>query len=257
MSEASGGLDPAAYGDAIADVYDEWYADVSDVDGTVARVAELAAGAPALELGIGTGRIALPLAAAGVEVVGVDASAAMLERLRTKPGGRSIRAELGDFATALPAVAGGYGVVVVTFNTLLNLVAPGAIERCLTLVHDALRPGGAFVCEAFVPADDVVPSGVEVRRVGADEVVLSVFRREDDVVSGSLVSLSESGGVRLRPWAVRPLAPEQLDGLAAGAGLTLEARHGGWRGEPFDDASERYVSTYRRPAVPSPSVVPS
>jgi hypothetical protein len=89
------------------------------------------------------------------------------------------------------------------------------------------------------------------------EVVLSVFRREGDVVSGSLVSLTESGGVRLRPWAVRPLTPDQLDDLAVAAGLTVESRHGGWRGERFDDGSDRYVSTYRRAAVPSPAVMPS
>jgi SAM-dependent methyltransferase len=249
------GYDSSTYGDRFADVYDDWYADVSDVEGTVALIVELAGDAPVLELGVGTGRIALPLAAAGLEVVGIDASAAMVERLRSKPGGPDLRVEVGDFAAALPHVEGGYGAVVVTFNTLLNLVAPGAAERCLSLVHDALRPGGAFVCEAFVPADELAVSGVEVRRVLPGEVVFSVFRRDGEVVTGSLVSLTETGGVRLRPWSVRPLTPEQLDGLASDAGQALEARHGGWRGEPFDEGSDRYVSTYRRAAVPSRAVM--
>src|SRR3954469_19144583 len=101
-------MDPAAYGDAIADLYDEWYADVSDVDGTVETVARLADGGPVLELGIGTGRIALPPAARGGEVHGVDASAAMVERLRAKPGGAALPVQLGDFSTDLPSVAGGF-----------------------------------------------------------------------------------------------------------------------------------------------------
>jgi SAM-dependent methyltransferase len=247
--------DPASYGDAIADVYDDWYADVSDVEGTAAAVRALAAGGPVLELGIGTGRLALPLAAAGVTVDGIDASAAMVERLRAKPGGDGLRIEVGDFAERLPTRDAGYAVIVAAFNTLLNLVAPGALERCLRLVHDGLRPGGAFVCEAFVPADDAVASGVDVRRVEDDEVVLSVFRRDGEVVHGSLVSLRDGDPVRLRPWAIRPLSPEQLDGMAADAGLERERRDGGWRGEPFDDASDRHVTIYRRRAVPSPSVI--
>src|SRR5690606_37624838 len=197
-------LDPAAYGDAFADVYDDWYADVSDVAGTVEAIARLAGGGPVLELGIGTGRLALPLAAAGVEVHGVDASAAMVARLRAKPGGDAVPVLVGDFAERLPAVDGGFSVVFVAFNTFLNLVVPGAQQRCLELVAAALRPGGAFVVEAFVPADDPVASGVDVRSVGTDEVVLSVFKRDGDVVSGSLVSLSPADGVRLRPWSVLP-----------------------------------------------------
>jgi SAM-dependent methyltransferase len=246
-------LDPAAYGEGIADVYDDWYADVSDVEGTVAAVVAL--GGPVLELGVGTGRIALPLAAAGLEVHGVDASPAMVDRLRAKPGAEAVRVTVGDFSRALPP--GEFGVVLVTFNTLFNLTAPGAQERCLALVAQALRPGGAFVVEAFVPADDAVPSGVDVRSVGTDEVVLSVFRREGEVVTGSLVSLSPAGGVRLRPWEVLPRSPGALDALAAGAGLVLERRAGGWRGEPFDELADRHVTVYRRPAVPSDAVIGS
>jgi SAM-dependent methyltransferase len=239
-------FDPSAYGEAIADVYDDWYGDVSDVDGTVAAVVELAAGGPVLELGVGTGRLALPLAAAGVEVHGIDASPAMVERLRAKPGGTELPVVVGDFAQELPEVPGGFAVVLVAFNTFLNLVAPGAQERCLELVASVLRPGGAFVVEAFVPGDEHVASGVDVRSVGTDEVVLSVFRHEGSTVLGSLVSLSPAGGVRLRPWSIRPRHPEELDRLAEAAGLTLERRHAGWRGEPFTDIADRHVTVYRR-----------
>jgi len=239
-------LEPQAYGEAIADVYDDWYGDVSDVAGTVTSVTALAAGGAVLELGIGTGRLALPLHAAGVEVHGVDASPAMVERLRAKPGGADIPVLVGDFSVALPE--GPFAVVLAAFNTLLNLTAPGALERCLTLVHDRLAPGGALAVEAFVPGDDTASSGVEVRHVDAHEVVLSVFRRDptSDAVTGSLVSLSPAGGVRLRPWAIRALGPEALDVLAARAGFTLERRDAGWRHEPFDDAADRHVTVYRR-----------
>jgi SAM-dependent methyltransferase len=246
-------LDPSAYGEGIADVYDEWYADVSDVEGTVATVVAL--GGPVLELGVGTGRIALPLAAAGLEVHGVDASPAMVERLRAKPGAEAVHVVVGDFSEALPP--GEFGTVLVTFNTLFNLTAPGAQERCLSLVAAALRPGGAFVVECFVPAEDHVPSGVDVRSVGTDEVVLSVFKREGEVVTGSLVSLSPAGGVRLRPWEVLPRSTAALDRMTAEAGLVLESRAGGWRGEPFDDDADRHVTVYRRPPVASGPVIGS
>jgi hypothetical protein len=134
----------------------------------------------------------------------------------------------------------------VAFNTFLNLVGPGAQERCLELARHALRPGGVLVVEAFVPADDPVASGVDVRAVGTEEVVLSVFRTEGRVVEGSLVSLSPAGGVRLRPWSVLPRTPEELDAMAAAAGLALERRHAGWRGEPFGEHADRHVTVYRR-----------
>ena len=237
-------LGPEAYGEAFADVYDDWYADVSDVEATVDAIVRLAGGGRVLELGVGTGRLALPLRAAGVDVHGVDASPAMLDRLRAKPGGETLPVLLGDFAQTLPE--GPFAVVFAAFNTLLNLTAPGALERCVHLVGEHLAAGGVFAVEAFVPADDAQPSGVEVRDVRPDGVVLSVFRREpdSDVVTGSLVSIATSG-ITLRPWSIRALAPETLDTLVADAGLDLVSRHGGWQGEPFHDGCDRYVALYR------------
>ena len=237
-------LDPAAYGDAIADVYDEWYAEVSDVAGTVTTIRELAAGGPVLELGIGTGRIALPLAEAGVDVHGVDASEAMVERLRSKPGGDAIPVTVADFSRHLPAVEGGYAVVVATFNTFLNLTAPGSQQRCLELVSEVLRTDGMFVLETLVPADDPPRSGIDVRDVRASRVILSAFQREDDVVTGSLISLDHDR-VRLHPWAIRLVTPDQLVTDAAHAGFVLVRRDAGWRGEPFDEMSERCVTVLR------------
>jgi SAM-dependent methyltransferase len=248
-------LEPAAYGEAMADVYDDWYAEVSDVEGTVARLAALAGDGPVLELGIGTGRLALPLAAAGVEVHGIDASPAMVERMHAKPGADAIRTTVGDFAAELPRTDGGYAVVFVAFNTLFNVVAPGAQERCLALVAEAVRPGGAFVVEAVVPGDADVQSGVDVRSVGADEVVLSVFKRSGPTVDGSFVSLSPAGGVRLRPWSIRPRTPDELDAMAEAAGFDRESRHAGWRDEPFDDDADRHVTVYRRRGSTLTSVI--
>lgn len=240
-------LEPSAYGDAFADVYDDWYADVSDVDGTVDTIRRLAGDGPVLELGIGTGRLAIPLIGAGVEVHGVDASAAMVDRLRAKPGGSRIPVLVADAAQDLPAAPGGFAVVLAAFNTFFNLTADGAQERCLELIASRLRPSGKVVIEAFVPADNPAASGVDVTDVHADEVRFSVFRHDvpTGVVLGSMVSISTTGGVRLRPWAVRPRTPGQLDALAAAAGFELEARHGGWRAEPFDDRSDRHVTVYR------------
>jgi SAM-dependent methyltransferase len=240
-------LDPAAYGDAIADVYDDWYAEVSDIAGTVATIGELAAGGPVLELGIGTGRIALPLAEAGIDVHGIDASEAMVARLRSKPGGDTIPVTIGDFSKQLPDIDGGYAVVVATFNTFLNLTELGSQDRCLELVSAVLRADGVFVVETLVPADDPPRSGIDVRDVRADRVVLSAFQREDDVVTGSLIALGHDR-VRLHPWAIRLVSPDQLVIDAARAGFTLVRRDAGWRGEPFDEMSERCVTVLRSTA---------
>jgi SAM-dependent methyltransferase len=234
-----------AYGEAIADVYDDWYADVSDVEGTVAAVAALAAGGPVLELGIGTGRIALPLRAAGVEVHGVDASPAMVAQLRAKPGGDAIPVVIGDFARDQPEVEGGFAVAFAAFNTFLNLTSADDQSRCLRLLADRLRPGGHLVIETIVPADDPALNGVSVRSVEDDRVVLSAFRREGDVVRGSLISLG-ADGVRLHPWSIALTGPDELDERAIGAGFEVVGRYEGWREEPFDELSARVVTVYRR-----------
>jgi SAM-dependent methyltransferase len=236
-------IDPAAYGDAIAAVYDEWYPDVSDVEGTVATVARLAAGGPVLELGIGTGRIALPLAAAGVDVHGIDASPAMVDQLRAKPGGAAIPVLIGDFAEELPRVDGGFAVALAAFNTFLNLTSADAQARCLRLLAGAVRPGGHLVVETIVPADDPAANGVSVRVVEDDRVVLSAFRREGDLVRGSLIAFG-AGGVQLHPWSVALTSPADLDARVAAAGFRLVGRYEGWQGEPFDELSTRAVTVY-------------
>ena len=244
------GYDSAQYGRSFADVYDDWYREVSDVDATVHRVAVLAArrgGGRVLELGVGTGRLALGLAARGLRVTGVDASAEMLDRLRAKSGADQLELVHADMSE-LP-VTGPFAAAFVAFNTFFNLTTRDAQQACLHRVHDVLAPGGWFVLEAFVPnADTTDTSGVSARTVELDRVVLTAARRDAaaQTISGQHIEITEHG-VRLRPWLVRYATVQQLDDMAATAGLRLAERHADWHGAPFHDASDHHVSVYRRP----------
>ena len=244
------GFDASTYGERFADVYDDWYGGVSDAAATVEAVATLAAGGPVLELGVGTGRLAVPLAQRGLEVHGIDASPAMLERLAAKAAaaGVTVHASEGDFADVDAAVPGGFAVVLVAFNTLFNLADAGAQQRCLAAVADRLRPDGHLVVEAFVPEPDAATPGGAVTPavIEADRVVLQVTQSDPEAqtVTGSVVSLTEEG-IRLRPWRIRWATPAELDGMAAAAGLRRAERWADWDRHPFDDDSPRHVTLYR------------
>lgn len=248
------GYGASTYGDRFADVYDDWYAHVTDVDACTQRLAGLVAsrgGGPVLELGIGSGRLALPLAARGVEVHGIDASAAMVERLRVKPGGDTVTVTIGDMAELALDSSPPFSVVFVAFNTFFNLGTEAAQRRCLERVAAVLAPHGCFVLEAFVPEEPAEPArssegSVVPRRIAADEVVLAVTSvdRTSQTISGSHVHLTATG-TTLRPWHLRYATPEQLDGLAADAGMVLDWRHEGWAEEPFTGDSGVHVSAYR------------
>ena len=246
------GYDASSYGDAFADIYDDWYAGISDVDLTVVELLDLAGSGPVLELGVGTGRLAVPLAEAGlamgVTVVGIDASEAMLARLAWRDPGRLVTAIHGDMRCDLPD--GPFGLVFVAYNTLFNLTDEDAQARCFADVARRLRSGGRFVIEAFVP-DDPPRRGdsVTVRSISADRVVLSISVADPDNQSaaGQFVEFSETNGVRLRPWSIRYSTPEQLDEYARAAGLALEQRWESFGRTPFDEDSTRHVSVYRSP----------
>ncbi len=244
------GYESNSYGDGFADVYDEWYADVTDVEATVARLIGLAGiGGRVLELGVGTGRLAVPMADAGLVVTGIDSSTAMLERLAERDPESQVVSILGDMVDDLPD--GPFDTALVAYNTLFNLLEDGGQERCFAAVAGRLRPGGRFVVEAFVAdsGQTAHPTGsdVSVRSMEVDRVVLSVWRHAPDGqrASGQFVEFTESGGVRLRPWAVRWATTDQLDAMAAAAGFDVEERFGSMSGETFTDDSTQHVTVYR------------
>ncbi len=247
------GYTSTSYGDGFADVYDEWYEDVTDVDATVDLIRRLAEGrGRVLELGVGTGRLAVPLAVAGLHVVGVDSSDAMLARCHDRlealdvAAAGSVRTIQGDMVDELPDER--FDVALIAYNTLFNLLDAGLQRRCFREVAQRLAPGGRFVVEAIVP-DETAPAGpsVDVRSMSVDRVVISVsdHRPNEHRTEGHFVELSETGGVRLRPWAIRWCGPGELDNMAAAAGLTLESRTADMTGSPFDDHADAHVSVYR------------
>ena len=236
----------STYGDRIAEDYDRLHAHM-DPTPAVDALAELAAGGRVLELGIGTGRIALPLAARGVAVSGVDASEAMTERLRAKPGGAAIEVHKGDFADV--AAPGPFSVVFVAFNTFFVLESQDAQVRCFENVAARLAPGGVFVIEAFVPDPARFDRGQTLRtlRVRSDAVTLEATQhdRNGQRLDSQLVVLS-TGATRLYPLQLRYVWPSELDLMARIAGLRLRERWSGWDKERFTAISPQHVSVYEK-----------
>jgi len=239
--------DASTYGDHIEDVYDEWHGVPDDTDDTVTLLADFAGPGPVLELGIGTGRVAIPLAGRGFEVHGIDASQAMVKRLRAKPGGDGIPVTIGDFADV--GVDGAFSLVFVVFNTLFALLSQGEQVRCFENVARRLGRGGRFVVDAFVPD---VKRFDRNQRVAATEVVGGRVRldvtshdRLAQQLNSTHVVITEPG-IRLYPVHGRYAYPSELDLMARLAGLELEHRWGGWQRQPFTAESPNHVSIYGR-----------
>lgn len=233
------------YGAEFADVYDDWYGDVSDVTATVTSLRELSAGRPVLELGVGTGRVAIPLATEGAVVFGIDASREMLDVLESKAPA-TIIAIVGDMG-CLPFVDSSMGLVFAAYNTFFNLSSADAQRRCFAEVTRVVRPGGRFVVEGFVPPPEGMPeTGASVRNASDDEVTVTTTRHDpvSQIITGEHVVVSPDDVVR-RPWRLRYASPRQLDEMAASVGLELESRVSSWSGGPYDHESELHVSTYR------------
>lgn len=244
------GYEAATYGDGIAEFYDDLPTHPPDADAAAGYLARLAGSGPALELAIGTGRVALPLAAFGVPVSGVDASEAMVAKLRAKPGGDRIPVAIGDFADV--PVDGRFALIFVVYNTFFALVDQASQQRCFERVASRLATGGSFVIQAFVPdlTRFVRHQHVEVRHVGLDAVMLSVSRHEPAAQRvESLFLWLRADGTRTWPVRLRYSWPSELDLMARLAGLDLEHRWGGWHEEPFTDDSLQHVSVYRAAAA--------
>jgi SAM-dependent methyltransferase len=244
------GYGASTYGDAIADVYDDWYQGFFDVDQTVAVLTELAAGGRVLELAIGTGRVAIPLAARGVELVGVDASERMVAKLRDKPGGASIPVTIGDFSDV--PVEGRFSLIYLVFTTLFALPTQGDQIRCLQGVSEHLEPGGRFLMDAFVPDLSRFRNHqtVTTERVEVDQVLLDASRHDPVAqrIDSSHVFIT-ADGVRLFPVSLRYAWPAELDAMALVAGLRLADRWAGYDRSPFTANSTRHVSVYVKQAA--------
>jgi SAM-dependent methyltransferase len=245
-------FDPrTSFGPRVAAAYDD--TPRGDEAAAVARLAELAGDGPALEFAIGTGRIALPLAATGLRVDGIELSQAMIDQLRAKPGGDALAVTCGDMAVV--ELPDRYRLVYVVFNSLMNLITQDEQVDCVANAARHLTDDGVFVVENVVPDPMYalrqdrggVDQYVEAEHIGPGGVTVEVgrFDRVTQRVDKCHVGL-DGAGVQLDPLALRYVWPSELDLMARLAGLRLRARWGGWSGEPFDSRSLRHVSVYRR-----------
>lgn len=252
----SSGDDPADgwFGESVAACYDAGPGgefDEAAIERTVDLLAELAGDGAVLELAVGTGRVAIPLAARGFRVEGIDRSRAMTRRLSGKPGGSSIAVTIGDMTTT--RMAGEFALVYLVFNTINNLTSQDAQVVCFANAAAHLRPGGRFVVEVGVPAlrrlppgQDTVPFRVDADGAGGGAVSFDRY----DVVSQSFTSNHVSvvdgrGSFRAIPF--RYVWPAELDLMARIAGLELEHRWADWARAPFAADSDKHVSVWVKP----------
>ena len=241
------------FGEPVAARYDESSADMfkpAVVDPVVGILAELAGDGAALELGIGTGRIAIPLARRGVPVHGIDLSEAMVARLRAKPGAERVGVTIGDFATT--TVEGRFSVAYLVFNTIMNLTTQDEQVACFRNVAAHLEPGGCFVVEVGLPDLQRLPPGETVRPFAVTETRLGFD--EYDVATQGLIShhyTVTDGNLEIRSIPFRYVWPSELDLMARLAGMTPRSRWSGWNREPFTDDSRKLVAVWEKPrAVP-------
>jgi SAM-dependent methyltransferase len=237
------------FGEQAAARYDESSADMFEpavVDPVVDFLADLAGDGAALELGIGTGRIALPLAQRGVRVHGIDLSEAMVARLRAKPGAEQIGVTIGNFATT--TVEGTFSVAYLVFNTIMNLTTQDEQVACFQNVAAHLEPGGCFVIEVGLPGLQRLPPGETVRAFAVTPTRLGFD--EYEVVSQGLIShhyLVVDGQLEVFSVPFRYVWPSELDLMARLAGMTLRERWSDWKREPFTSDSTRQVSVWEKP----------
>ncbi|MEU5940164.1 class I SAM-dependent methyltransferase [Micromonospora sp. NPDC047548] len=238
------------FGEAVAAAYDDPTTEMFDpavVATTVDVLAELAGSGRALELGVGTGRVALPLAARGVPVHGIDLSRAMVDRLRAKPGGDAIGVTIGDFATT--RVHGTFSVAYLVFNTIMNLTSQEAQVACFRNVAAHLAPGGRFVIEVLVPELRRLPPGQNVvpYHVSPTGWAFDVYDFATQATSSNYVRIVDGRG-EYRSIPFRYVWPAELDLMAQLAGLRLRDRWDGWSREAFTSESRQHVSVWEKPA---------
>jgi SAM-dependent methyltransferase len=237
------------FGERVAERYDETSAEMFEaarVEPVVDFLVELATDGSALELGIGTGRIALPLAQRGIRVHGIDLSEAMVAKLQAKPGAEQIGVTIGDFAGT---VEGRFAVAYLVFNTIMNLTTQQEQVACFQNVAEHLKPGGCFVVEVGVPDLQRLPAGETVRpftvsatRLGFDEY---------DIAAQGLISHHywiDDGRLETVSMPFRYVWPAELDLMAQLAGMSLRERWSDWKREPFTSESRQHVSVWEKTA---------
>jgi len=238
------------FGPGIAEVYDQSVAAMFEpaaVERAVDVLAQLAGSTAALEFAIGTGRLALPLAARGVRVTGIDLSEAMVAQLRAKPGGADLDVVIGDMAST--RIPGAFGLVYLVFNTIGNLTSQEQQIACFANAAAHLQPGGSFVVEVGMPELRRLPPGERsvVFDAGPDHWGIDEY----DIASQRLVSHhlrnDDGAGARHRAIPFRYVWPAELDLMARLAGLTLFSRWADWQRRPFEHESTAHVSVWRRP----------
>ena len=231
----------ATYDDSSEGMFDPVFTD------TVAEVlAGLAGGGRALEFGIGTGRIALPLADRGVEVHGIDLSRAMVARLRAKPGGDAIPVAIGDFATT--TMDGTFTVAYLVFNTIENLTTQDAQVACFRNAAAHLEPGGCFVIEVEVPELRRLPPGQNVLpwQVTPTRWAFDLYDTATQAMSSNYVTVTADGRGRYRSIPFRYVWPSELDLMARLAGMRLRDRWEDWNRTPFTGDSRKHVSVWEK-----------
>ena len=237
------------YGDVFADIYDGWYHDLDNITDVVEFVLHLAENSAVLELGVGTGRLAIPIAQAGathgVSVVGIDSSQAMLDELQAKLNGALVDAHLGHMVRDMPS--GPFGVVLIAYNTLFNLLTELEQRECLQRSAQCLTPGGHIVVDCFVP-DDSLPDQLAdtTHRNTSTGEILSRWQvdRESQVISGVFTQVSGNSPDISRPYSVRYATVAQVDEMAHAAGLVVEQRWSSYARDLFTDSSVRQITVY-------------
>jgi SAM-dependent methyltransferase len=236
------------FGERIAAAYDESSGEMFErdvVQPAVDLLADLAGSGRALELGIGTGRIALPLAQRGVPVHGIDMSRAMVARLRAKPGSDPIGVTIGDFATT--RVDGTFSVAYLVFNTIMNLTTQEAQVACFRNVAAHLEPGGSFVIEVAIPDLRMLPPGQTAVpfHVSPTKWAFDAYDVATQAMSSNYIEVVDGRG-EYTSIPFRYVWPAELDLMAQLAGLRLRDRWDGWKRAPFTNESRQHVSIWEK-----------
>lgn len=237
--------DSSTYGERIAAVYDEIATPATSAEQAVEFLASVAGKRRILELGVGTGRVAIPLAARGFKVFGIDTSPKMTKRMRAKPGGEAIAVEIGDFADL--KISGKFSLIYVIFNTFFMLRSQDEQIRCFSSVAKHLTDDGIFVIEAFVPDQGYFDRGQRVSAsvIENDRVQLdtAMHDRAKQTTRAAHVLIAKTG-IDIYPLMLRYAFPAELDLMARLGGMRLRERWAGWNREPFTADSEHHVSVY-------------